>query len=600
MIESDIVQQMSTKLAAEALNWLFSVSSNPSVQSIVIQSIGGLPMASEEKFLTLRGNDNAIDVLRDSLLMHCLQTKGFNHVPMLGMELKLGRLLRFYPRFYPRYAWGRYSFIDTPDIDSFELTVAILSNGYYLYNKQGLESVRSSAFLKDVTRSSKLPPRCWYHLMMSRNMKDVLRPLHPDNDDHANTFPLRLCSAILYSLDALKEGPNQDFNSPLVLDFEDALPYFLDKIYDLVLPMFSKFVKDPTLKDPSLPQSLRVFVVAIEFILHRLSLPRPDPDMSLPDSDMSLPDSVHPHSDMFHPNICQLLTAAVGWTHDQTFSSQEATVVITVLEDIIAPCVVPPLNIESDWSMLCKETILVYRSLTTVAPSACSLRGLRPIVDFMTTHWDYIQENHYYYSDAACTTLTNLLTKRIPVAFTAFLEKECLQFLGNHTFREQSVPMVSAYVAGIFALQYGLDGTMDTAVHIDYLHNPHNLTTACSILATRGIGKMDRTAIYRDIRTLVQLRPLDAAWDDCRGKLRDLLRGDGGDFFSKQRVWSAPCQDYRPLQTGEIQVEKDNIRYAIRVLDDFFDGGARMGRFFGWSRGRKVDAKSEPEQGQQV
>ncbi len=575
MIESKFVQQMSTNLAAEALDWLFSVSSNPSVQSIVIQSIGGLPMTSEEKFLARRGNNDAIDVLRDSLLIHCLQTKGFNHVPVLGMELKLGRLLRFYPRFYPRYAWGRYSFIDTPDIDSFELTVAILSNGHYLYNRQGLQSVRSMTFIRDITRSSKLPPRCWYHLMMSRNMKDVLHPLDPDNDDHANTFPLRLCSAILYSLDALKEGLTQDFNSPLVLDFEDALPYFLDKIYDLVLPMFSKFVKDSSLNDPSLSQSLRVFVVAIEFMLHRLSLPRPDPDMSLPDSDISLPDSVHPHSDMFRPNICQLLTAAIGWIHGQTFSSQEATAVMTALEDIIALCVVPPLNIESDWSTLCKEAILAYRSLTTVAPSACSLRGLRPIVDFMTSHWDYTQENYYYYSSTACTALTSLLAKRIPVAFTAFLENQCLQFLGNNTFREESVPMVSAYVAGIFTMQHRLDGAVDAETHIDYLYNPHNLLTACSILATHGIGSMDRTAVYRDITTLVQLRPRDAAWDDCRRKLRDLVQGDGGDFFSEQRIWPGPGQDYRSLQPDEVQVKKDNIRYAIHVLDDFFDRGVR-------------------------
>ncbi|KAK0225026.1 hypothetical protein EDD85DRAFT_856183 [Armillaria nabsnona] len=198
--------------------------------------------------------------------------------------------------------------------------------------------------------------------------------------------------------------------------------------------------------------------------------------------------------------------------------------------------------------------------------------------------------------------LTSLLAKRIPVAFTAFLENQCLQFLRNNIFREESVPMVSAYVAGIFAMQHGLGGAVDAATHIDYLHNPHNLLTACSILATHGIGNKNRTAIYRDIRTLVQLRPRDAAWDGCRWKLRDLVQGDGGDFFSEQRIWPGPC---RPPQSDEIQVEKDNIRYAIRVLDDFFDGGARptmsrTDRFLGWCRGRKADGKSGPEEGQQV
>ncbi|PBK83738.1 hypothetical protein ARMGADRAFT_667967 [Armillaria gallica] len=58
MIESKLV--MSTNLAAEALHWLFSVSSNPTVQSVVMQSIGGLPMASEKKFLELRGDSEVI------------------------------------------------------------------------------------------------------------------------------------------------------------------------------------------------------------------------------------------------------------------------------------------------------------------------------------------------------------------------------------------------------------------------------------------------------------------------------------------------------------------------------------------------------------
>ncbi len=100
--------------------------------------------------------------------------------------------------------------------------------------------------------------------------------------------------------------------------------------------------------------------------------------------------------------------------------------------------------------------------------------------------------------------------------------------------------MVSAYVAGIFTMQHRLDGAVDAETHIDYLYNPHNLLTACSILATHGIGSMDRTAVYRDITTLVQLRPRDAAWDDCRRKLRDLVQGDGGDFFNEQRIWPWP------------------------------------------------------------
>ncbi len=545
-IESKSVRQMSINLAAEALDWLFSVTSNPTVQSIVIQSIGGLPMASEEKLVALRGNNLAMDFLQESLLRRVPGNyPDYELVPEMALEL--GRLLRF----YSRLPWGR-SFIATPEFDSFEVTVAILSNGHRLHNGK-TESVSPGALFTDIIHSSKLPPRCWYHLMI--RSKAVFSPLNPDNDDHANMFPLHLCSALLSSFHASPNGLRQDFDSLLICDFQASVPYFLDKIYDLVLPMFSNFVKDPSLTELSLPESLRVFVAAVEFFLHRLSLPE---------------------SDMSHTTICQSLLDAVTWIGHETFTSQEATAVMMVLDDILAHCVVPPFNTNPDWSQLCKLTILTYPSLTTVAPSACSLHGLQSMIDFMASQWDQTDEQWStttYQSDPACWALTNFLTTHIPVAFTAFLENQCLQFLGNHTFHEASVRMVSAYIARISAMRHGSDGAMEAA-HIDYLHNPQNLFTVCSILATHGVENIDRTAIQRDITRLVQVRPRDAAWDECRRKLRDLVQGDGGDFFSEQRVWSRSDHEYRRLQTDEIQAEKDNIRYAIHVLDNFFDSRA--------------------------
>ncbi len=117
---------------------------------------------------------------------------------------------------------------------------------------------------------------------------------------------------------------------------------------------------DPSFNEPSLSQSLRVFVVALKFVLHRLSLP--EPDMS--------------HADNFWS-----LFAVVEWIRSQTFSSREATAVITVLEDLLVYCDVPPHNIEPNRNELLHYTIQAYQSLATIAPSACSLRGLQSIVD---------------------------------------------------------------------------------------------------------------------------------------------------------------------------------------------------------------------------
>ncbi len=229
VIESELVGQMSINLAAEALHWLFSVTSNPTVQSIVVQSIGGLPMASEEIFLSLQGDTEAVDGFQTSLLRDCLQGDILHRQePVPGMELKIGRLLRL----YPRQVWYREFY--TADISSFELTVAILSSGHYLRNGETSESVSPGTFFIDITRSSKQPPRCWYHFMIKS--EDILSPLDPDNDDHDKIFPLQLCSAILLSLDPSKKSLTQDFDSSLVRDFRSSVPYFLDKIYDPVSP----------------------------------------------------------------------------------------------------------------------------------------------------------------------------------------------------------------------------------------------------------------------------------------------------------------------------------------------------------------------------
>ncbi|KAK0227833.1 hypothetical protein IW262DRAFT_1490017 [Armillaria fumosa] len=474
---------MSTDLAPEALHWLFSVSSNPTVQSIVIQSIGGLPMASEEKCQALQG---AMRLSYNSLLRSHLHFGMVGDLePVPDMELGLECLLHSDG---PAYIRGSTI---SHNIDSFELDIAISSNNCLIV-KDGAAAVSSDAFFINIlsgpARTSKLPPRCWLLLAKCAASQGAFETLDPAKDDHTNMFPLYLCSAILDSFHIVPKGLTQDFNSPLVLDFNKALPYFLHKIHDNVFGMFSEFLKHPSLSRPSLPQSLEVIVVAIKFLLHRLSLPE---------------------SNMSHTTICQSLTAAMRQITYGVFSSQEVTALILALEDIITLCVSPLLNIESDWTDLCYYTIKAYHDLTTYVPSACSLHGIQSIADFMISHWDEIGDFSLYKSDPACGVLTDLLKKRIPVAYTVFHERQCLSFLGNHTFHEESVLMVSAYVAGIFAMQQGSDGTVDAESlqwHIDCLYHPHNRFTTCSILATHGI-RQDRTAIYRDITALAKLCP---------------------------------------------------------------------------------------------
>ncbi|SJK98234.1 uncharacterized protein ARMOST_01495 [Armillaria ostoyae] len=106
-LESEAVKAISDDLSVEALHWLFSASSNPTVQSIVIQAIGGLPMLSKAKVEQVFGDgwdvrEAHIDLLANS----ASQGQGFPHP---AMELRMERMLRFeqfIPHLFHKEHWS--------------------------------------------------------------------------------------------------------------------------------------------------------------------------------------------------------------------------------------------------------------------------------------------------------------------------------------------------------------------------------------------------------------------------------------------------------------------------------------------------------------
>ncbi|SJL04929.1 uncharacterized protein ARMOST_08300 [Armillaria ostoyae] len=589
--ESVSVQHTSTNLAAEALDWLFSASSNPSVQSVVAQAVGGLPRASREIF-ELQPSIPRIRDVQGSLLRICLQEDEDHpsyHKPVRGMELKLERLLRFQP-YYLRY-------ITALDVDAIELTAAIQCNydHHWLVGRGPSVWHHPATFLKDVVhRSTKLPPLCWSRLVTLAKEVNAFGALDPDNDNNTDMFPLDLCSAVLRSFGSSQSGLKQDFTSPLALEFSEAVCYFPEKIYDNVLSMLPKFARSPPSVQSSLLKPLRVFVAAVEFSIHRLSLPE---------------------SDMSHTTIRLSLRSALQCIKLQQTSSLRVAAVIPVLEDILAAAIIQhPRNIQSPWNQVCHDAVLAYSRTFMISPSTCSVRGLRSVVDFMTIDWDQ-PRSHIYQSDVACWAMSSLLAARIPAAYDVFLDSQCLEFFGSHAFHTiSSFEVLAEYVCGISELH----GVMDAATvqqHVNQLHEPHNLFTACSILATYGVQThtQARTEIRNAITALALLRQEEhvGTWNECRRKLHDLTDNDDGEFFTRQRI-AVSLSFSRELEAEEIQIEKDNIRYAIKELDALFDEAEHgaissalvstrppmgcMNRLLGWCIGRKPEDKLEQVQ----
>ncbi len=112
LIESERVQQMSTNLAAEALNpWLFSVSSNSRVQSIVLQFCGLTDDIKGDASIAAKySNQNALII--PSQLSAARREKLNCDKPVSGKELKSQNRTPV-----PCY-------INLPNFDSLELTTA--------------------------------------------------------------------------------------------------------------------------------------------------------------------------------------------------------------------------------------------------------------------------------------------------------------------------------------------------------------------------------------------------------------------------------------------------------------------------------------------
>ncbi|KAK0232735.1 hypothetical protein IW262DRAFT_1259543 [Armillaria fumosa] len=72
-LEKEVVQEQSGILSAEALHWLFSSSSNPTVHRIVVESIGGLPLSAQDVVKKVFGEATDIRAAQSDLLWnyHC-------------------------------------------------------------------------------------------------------------------------------------------------------------------------------------------------------------------------------------------------------------------------------------------------------------------------------------------------------------------------------------------------------------------------------------------------------------------------------------------------------------------------------------------------
>ncbi|SJL10362.1 uncharacterized protein ARMOST_13748 [Armillaria ostoyae] len=271
-LEREMVQERSGILSAEALHWLFSSSSNPTVHSIVIQSIGGLPLSAKDTVKKLFGEATDICFAQSDLLWDSMQIQLHSSKPKPGMEPKVERLLRFelFIPYWLHAGRGRF-YVDVADGD-LELAATVQSNDSLQRSQyEPSNTPTPAAFFEKVASSSesKLSPVVWLKLMRMAKDDGAFAPIDVGSLD---PFPVDLCSRVLPWI----MSPFKD-TSPC-LYFENAAPaYFNDELTANLLNMLSAF--DILTDKTSFPSTFKLALAFIRYLLHRVSLSSFDVDI---------------------------------------------------------------------------------------------------------------------------------------------------------------------------------------------------------------------------------------------------------------------------------------------------------------------------------
>ncbi len=553
-LELDAVDKASLRLSVEALQWLLSASSSPAVQSIVVESIGGLPMAAlvevEDVFC---GSLSIVDV-QENLLMSLTEWRAVDWMPFpipsipSGMEHKFERLLRS-GMFISRVK-ELWEFIDVPDqLVRNEFGATLVTQIPKFCEFMPLSLHEPGVFLHDILSlkpPAKFPPIVWAKLIQSASTASR----DPDLFNIDDQLPMLLCSAVTRSSIVRTDIPKQQlFGSPLVVDFQQAVEYFPETVLEYMICWLPRFDLPPGER-----LECRVLAASIHLMIHGLSR-----------SDAGTDTSQTPEVDLLYSMFMMIFEwIDIGKNPESVW---------TILESLIVNTPLFGQNTTGSKYDECSDLVLeCYRKFVRDCNLASHIHApssaLQLLVSLITTQWSTLHTSTR--ANAMLKFLESCLQERFRPAYDMFYQQRCLRFLAMQPVSLWSAKLFRAYGIGIAAAIHPSRGDPEEnptiSQAIDCLHEPETLFLVCFTLAmyTHVHKPAYNVAGYPDIMTaLAQIRPLDPAWSNCRQRLRELAE-DENIFVG--------------LEGGEQEVEEEteteerrrNMCVAIKTLDRFF------------------------------
>lgn len=543
-----MLDERASDIDIQAISWLYSTTFNPTLHSIIMQSISGLPIASTQKarkaFTDIALSEQWQDTWRELLRACVIESSEEDNTvkPREDMALQMDRLLRVNLLLEEDPAWELqrsfdYQGLILSDSDPPELGPTVVANRFKVPNLPSAIQILKQALLgSDEEKSLCLHPIVWAGLLDS-SVKDGCfePPAH-------NTFDTKLCVAFLGTIPH-EYFRNDEGKMDVVRDVYRAR--LTDSIYHYLYPnvgqnllrMFSAF--DSLSHEDATPPCLRLLLAILAFMLSELGEGEDD------------------RRPLSSDNRELLALTVASLRHYIKFSLKlsalEKQASLSIITGVMA-CSHIFCDAELRNSRTCKSILDIFDVLVHPKDRFPSANFARPVSwcseliiknllqatfneDFWArSHSDTVLDQVYM---AKLRILCSCFRQGISIAFEVFEREGCLAKFYEHRFDSRLVELTVSYVTGLSSL---------SPHHAEYAHQPENLLALVTILA---LGRKGIALI-----TLARMRPEHPAWSECLAKIRE---------------------DFTAISIGVLDENgDDNFQWGIVQLEQFFSSHLKV------------------------
>ncbi|KAK0476189.1 hypothetical protein IW261DRAFT_1643641 [Armillaria novae-zelandiae] len=504
--EREAVRRSAENTDVYALSWLFSMSSNPSVQSIVAQSISALPLKSVD---LLNQHMRGVSLTCAEVINNCVGTQ-----PVLeqAQQAKVERLVRAHLRVRRRDDKTWFYISTTLDMEHVQpdlLAGIAASTPFWKQGHEAQEVVRRSLLGSPTERQLRLQPIVWINLLgnafatgglgLSRSLLDAI-PDHYWRQDW-------VCPGPVFTVDRSE-------STPFICDsvnYNDALT-FQEAVRSSIYPYIANYII--TYHSPKdVPNNSHHILPVAEDPRLRFLLAMSTPSFSLQANiQFSLMDKMTEYIEI-NLNVDML---PLGFLSCSSLDSNRLAALETlyslILSDMFGNASV------LGWHGQRSALRVFLRLITTTSPLPGHLSDpsewCTPAVatKFINVVFDISSINgwtsNYHYRDLRTVSeIMAYLFEFSPIAnqaYSTFVKMRYFDVIERLLRPSLPSEILRCFIVGLNSSFLDPHVRQET---LDYLHEPHSRIVACTALFP---GSDEST-----LRQLAMIQPDDSAWPTC-------------------------------------------------------------------------------------